>query len=525
MYNNEQVYLDALRNIKKNGFDRPERTGVGTRSLFGMQMRFDLRYSFPLLTTKKMALDSISSELLWFIEGSGDERRLAEIRYGKKRYQLENKSTIWTGNANAPYWKPLFKGDLGKVYGQMWRKWPVADGKVGLVKKKNKVAEKKFDSTQYHALDIETTSSDLPNNIYPSDNGDIKVLGKTINDDYLVEFNDGVQEVCSIKVLESGKLSNPYTKKFFGVACLGRINKEITERPYFSRAMKIWRDMITECYGKKSDMNVSKKWKCFELFINSIQNVPFFHEWVKNCSYILDVNYYGSTSYSEKTCIFTMNEVYGTPIESDNQLYESVNAVEKRTGIDSNVVISCIKSKSDFNGKSFSIYTPSKGHVVRRIKIIDQLEQLIEGIKNEPYGRRHILSAWNPSEISDMALPPCHIMSQFYVSHGELSCQLYQRSADFFLGVPFNIASYALLTHMIAQVCGLKVGDFVHTIGDAHIYQNHFDAVEEQLLRKPLSSPTIYVDPSVTDIDDFKKKSFELLLYKSHPFIKAPMAV
>ena len=329
-------YLESLKNVYENGVDRSDRTGVGTRSLFGIQQRYDLGAGFPAVSTKKLAWRAVVSELLWFIEGSGDERRLREILTGDRESE---KGSIWTANAEADYWKPRarFQGDLGRVYGVQWRSW--------------------------------RTFTDLNN-------------------------------------------------------------------------------------------------------------------------------------------------------EADLQV----------------------------------------GHY----KYVDQLANLIEGLKADPTGRRHILTAWNPGELEDMALPPCHMFAQFYVQpysqeeriqimerdfpttsprnngfydkdkmldiqgipRGKLSCQMYQRSADLFLGVPFNIASYSLLTHMIAQVCDYDVGEFVHTIGDAHIYTNHFDAVEEQLKRCPAKHlPTLKIDKSVRSIDDFTMASFELENYDPQPSIKAPMAV
>ena len=159
------------------------------------------------------------------------------------------------------------------------------------------------------------------------------------------------------------------------------------------------------------------------------------------------------------------------------------------------------------------------------VKEVDQLVNLIDGIKRDPHGRRHIISAWNPGELDQMALPPCHTFAQFYVADGRLSCQMYQRSCDMFLGVPFNIASYSLLTHMIAQVCQLQVGEFVHALGDAHIYLNHIDQVKEQLKREPLPAPQLWLNPDITDITKFTMADIRLDGYTSHPPIKADMAV
>ena len=156
---------------------------------------------------------------------------------------------------------------------------------------------------------------------------------------------------------------------------------------------------------------------------------------------------------------------------------------------------------------------------------IDQIKDVVNRLKTNPNDRRMIVSAWNPAQIDQMALPPCHAFFQFYTANGKLSCQLYQRSCDLFLGVPFNIASYSLLTMMMAQVTGFEAGDFVHTLGDAHIYHNHFDQVKEQLTRMPYELPTMKINPDVKDIDDFKYEDFELIGYQSHPTLTGVVAV
>lgn len=168
---------------------------------------------------------------------------------------------------------------------------------------------------------------------------------------------------------------------------------------------------------------------------------------------------------------------------------------------------------------------PVYGKQWRDFNGVDQLQELIESIKTNPNSRRHILSAWNPSEINQMALPPCHLLMQFYVANNKLSCQLYQRSADIFLGVPFNIASYALLTHLIADITGLEVGDFVHTLGDAHIYSNHFDQVNLQLTRDPMPLSQLVIKNHHKKIDDYSFEDIEITNYLSHPTIKAEISV
>lgn len=258
-------YLDMLRYVLENGVDKMDRTGVGTRSVFGQQMRFDLSRGFPLMTTKKMHLKSIIHELLWFIKGDTNVK-----------YLQDNGVRIWNEWADE-------NGDLGPIYGSQWRNW---------------------------------------------------------------------------------------------------------------------------------------------------------------------------------------------------------------------------------NGEG-----------------IDQLAQVVDKLKNNPNDRRMIVSAWNVSKIPEMHLPPCHMMFQFYVANGKLSCMLYQRSCDMFLGVPFNIASYALLTMMLAQVCNLEPGEFVHTLGDTHIYHNHFEQVKEQLRREPLPLPTMGLNPQVKDINDFKYEDFTLENYECYGAIKAQVAV
>ena len=206
--------------------------------------------------------------------------------------------------------------------------------------------------------------------------------------------------------------------------------------------------------------------------------------------------------------------------------YEKYRKSENYQGETMEEFIEKVKTNDEFALK-YGELGPVYGHQWRDFFGVDQLDQLIHDLKENPFSRRHIISAWNPAQIKDMALPPCHAFMQFYVSADKkyLSCQLYQRSADVFLGVPFNIASYSLFTHMIAQVCGYEAKEFVHTFGDVHIYTDHFEQIETQLSREPRKLPTLKINPEVKSIYDFKFEDFEIVDYDPHPAIKGKVSV
>ena len=304
-----QQYLDLMRRVRTQGIKKTDRTGTGTLSVFGHQMRFDLGAGFPLVTTKKIHLKSIIHELIWFLAGETNTA-----------YLKANGVSIWDAWAKEDGWSDGC-GDLGPVYGEQWRFWPSLD--KSLIERFEEAADK--------------------------------------------------------------FVANP------DVAELSRLRELLVTNPY------------------------------------------------------------------------------------------------KHT--------------------------------------IDQIEQVEDTLKINPDSRRIVVSAWNPANIPDMALAPCHCLFQFYVADGRLSCQLYQRSADVFLGVPFNIASYALLTLMMAQVTGLAPGEFIHTFGDAHLYLNHLDQADLQLTREPRALPRMEIDSSVRSIFQFKYEHFKLSGYDPHPHIKAPVAV
>ncbi|GGF90031.1 thymidylate synthase [Paenibacillus abyssi] len=318
MSSNETAYLDLLKHVLENGIKKEDRTGTGTLSTFGYQMRFNLQENFPLITTKRIPFRLISSELIWFIKGDTNIKFL-----------LEHNNNIWNEWA--------------------FKKW--------------------IESSEY-------TGPDMTN---------------------------------------------------FGL-----------------------RSQQDEQFNRLYEEQI-------DLFKSRILNDADF-----------------SRKYGE------LGNVYG---------------------------------------KQWREWKTSNGNT------IDQLKEVIDSIKKNPDSRRLIVSAWSPEDIPNMALPPCHTLFQFYVADNKLSCQLYQRSADIFLGIPFNIASYALLTHMIAHECGLEVGEFIHTLGDAHIYLNHIDQIKTQLSREPKQMPTLHLNKNITSIFDFEVSDIEIQDYNPHPTIKAPVAV
>ncbi|MBU6079468.1 MULTISPECIES: thymidylate synthase [Allobacillus] len=318
MNKNEHAYLDLCKQVMENGSDRDDRTKTGTRSIFGYQMRFDLNENFPLLTTKKVPLRLIVSELLWFIKGDTNIR-----------YLLEHNNNIWNEWA--------------------FKSW--------------------VESEEYDGPDMTD----------------------------------------------------------FGI----RSQKDPEFKKQYEKQLAIFKE-------------------------NILTDDEF-------------ANRFGE-----------LGNVYG-------------------------------KQWRDWRGPAD--------------ETVDQLKQVIEQIKQNPSSRRLIVSAWNPVDVPSMALPPCHTLFQFYVENGKLSCQLYQRSGDVFLGIPFNIASYALLTHLVAHECQLEVGEFIHTIGDAHIYHNHFEQINTLLSRTPKTGPTLTLNKDKQHIFDFNVEDIQIENYHPHPPIKAPVAV
>jgi thymidylate synthase len=551
-------FRQALEHILANGKDKADRTGVGTRSVFGYQMRFDLQAGFPATTTKRLAWKSVVSELLWFIEGSGDERRLSEILHGTRDAA---KTTIWTSNAKADYWKnrAKFEGDLQKVYGYQWRKWNAYNTwteSVALIEQGSKVG---INAPFYKEFPAERpildNTDDFVGKVFPTTQcGDLLVLKKLStrngNGYYRVQFLTGIKTIveCSRPNIKSGTVKNPYAMlAASGHGCYGIITKR---SPYLTKTYNLWLNMMERCHGdhpvktiyyKQQGVFVESEWRCFSNFYRDIHGIVGFDKWRDNPStFDLDKDYFGNNFYGRSTTIFLpswYNMYILTNSTNNGKLYTATNKqtgeifkftspalFNKHTNTNGLVDRAFLKQNGETRIWKFEKEEAPPGYKWRQQFFIDQLANLIEGIKKDPNGRRHIMTAWNPGELDQMALPPCHVMSQFDVTDGKLSCQLYQRSCDMFLGVPFNIASYSLLTHIIAKECNLEVGDFIWTGGDCHIYNNHFDAVNTQLSREERALPTLVM---ATDkkFDQYTMNDFKLDEYDPHSAIEAVMAV
>ena len=555
-------YIDCLKYVLENGEDVNDRTGVGTKSVFGYQMRFDLSKGFPAVTTKKLAWKSVVGELLWFLEGSTDERRLAELTYGKDRTELTDKSTIWTANADHQgkslgYVNTDMTKQLGPVYGYVWSRTENTSYDLEVYQKRSVDPVYNIIDQIIHE-DVVKCDDDFVGQILQSNNGrNFRVLEKVVqspNSIYRVQFFDNGD--CLWVSRPNLKLGQVGKKLLFGVG----ITDITADTPILKKLYTLWYNMIRRCYDDTvpyydyyggRGVYVCVRWHRFKNFVADIERLPNYYSWFNNPDqYDLDNDFYCGDGYAPNTCVFIKssdNKAYSN--DSIDYSYKKVCTFEDGSSFefihnksiremypDKNFtddgITNAIIKKGKHRGCHFAKVYSGEGMVFRKKLVHNQLGWLLNEIRTNPDSRRLILSAWNPQLLDQQALPPCHTLFQFRVYNNKLSCQLYQRSADIGLGVPFNIASYALLTHIIARECGLEVGDFVHTIGDAHIYADHIEPIKEMLLRTPYDLPTLEIDKSFSlkdgldfEFDINSVDMFTLKNYQSHATIKMNMAV
>jgi thymidylate synthase len=527
-----QQYLDLLRHVRENGVRKEDRTGVGTLSVFGYQMRFDLSAGFPAVTTKKLHFRSIIHELLWFLQGDSNIK-----------YLRDNRVTIWDEWADE-------NGDLGPVYGYQWRKWHSIESVTPRIMPHTKPQiETPF--SKVVSCDYLSNETGLVGTIFESTSGSYIVTRE-----YRIPRSEGgrgylrfeiqfletgyKKDNCTKKVVLDGKVRDRYYPTVVGVGCLGDVVSDSDRKLLY----QTWVGMLKRCYDPQhigyanyggKGVFVSNRWLVFSNFVEDAKRLP---NWLLKMEYpqeySLDKDYYSSNCYSPDTCLWlskqeqNLNQSSFRPVKAISPdgreiARMGVKPLCRDLGLTSIGVFNCLNGKQKtHHGWRFEYMEEMENP---RVRIFDQIKTIITLLKYNPNSRRIILSSWNVAELESMALSPCHVLAQFYVVNGQLSCQLYQRSADIFLGVPFNIASYSLLTMMLSQVTGYQPGEFIHTLGDAHLYLNHLEQTDLQLSRQPLPLPTMKINPAVTSIFDFRYEDFELINYQSHPTIKAPIAV
>lgn len=530
-------YQDLLKHILNHGARHSDRTGVGTISVFGYQTRFDLQAGFPIVTTKKVPFRWVAEELFWFLQGSTSETELRARGVD-----------IWAEWADA-------NGELGPIYGAQWRNWRQIAA-VEPTRREYQPPIIKIDFDKTIVADFTSDHNSLVGKEFDSATGKFVVVeeSKAPRSDglgnrweFAVKFikTGFVQTNCTKQAVVNGQIRDRYAPTSHGVGCLG----EQVSRADYELLYQTWNGMLARCYDENHNgfknygakkVFVDARWLIFSNFVSDVKKLP---NWLMKLEYSdeysLDKDYYGANCYSPDTCIWLskleqnlntekVGLIKAVAPNGDVFVRMGIKTLCQEFGFTNPCVYSVLNGETQTHqGWRFERLENTKNP---RIRVFDQIKQVIAQIKHEPNSRRIIINAWNVAELEQMSLMPCHVMTQFRVYDGKISCQLYQRSADAFLGVPFNIASYALLTHLIAHVCGLEVGEFVHTFGDLHIYSNHLQQVEELLSREPLPLPKLeLVDhENLKGFDgllNFKYENLNLVNYQSHGKIAAPVAV
>lgn len=550
-------YLDLLQDILDNGNDRSDRTGVGTRSVFGRQVRFNMEDGFPAVTTKKLAWKAVVSELLFFLEGSTNEHRLAEIKNDNKPYDElsdKQKKTIWTDNyENQGKALGYTDGELGPVYGHQWRTIYDINFDKLVISKSIEYDDVETPLPTMEKINYES-NNDLIGKIFKSKFGYeciVYDIEKSTNKDdlhigYKVQFLTTHSKRTFRKYqLESGNFIDNYYPSVFGIGYSGEAITKINKK--HTREYTVWHSMMGRCYNplNKSYNNyggkgvkVCKRWHNFENFLKDLPQIPYYHIWLNDRTYQIDKDILSGYIYSPKTCMFIPGKFNGIlavskPIEYEGKIYLNIKQLCQTFNFSQTKVYNQLHGIKIYDElKNIKYATVDDGyHIGYKFNCIDQLSNVINLIKTQPDSRRLVVSAWNPKELDAMALMPCHYSFQFYVEGDKLSLMYNMRSNDCFLGKPFNDASYALLLHIVAKMTNKIPYELIASLGDAHIYNNHMEQVKEQLKRTPHKLPTLKlpdIDWSGT-IDDVLKQvktsDFVLENYECDEAIKAPMAV
>lgn len=506
----DKQYLDAIKYVLKNGEKRSDRTGVGTTSVFGYQMRFDLANGFPLLTTKRVYWKGVVEELLFFISGETNENVLSE-----------NGINIWREWADQ-------NGNLGPIYGHTWRNFGG--------KHKNRKQPIPNRLRKMALIRMPDEKEIMVNN----SNEKYYIVDEVKNNKKIkIQFIDtGNVIITRLDKIKNGAIRDCYSADRCGVACIGMPD---INHIFYKSLYVLWCGMIDRCYNRLHEhyhcyggrgVYVDDKWLIFENFLYDVKNISGWVNKIANWNeYELDKDI-----YSDGFCYSLTTTAWVHKNENINAKYKKIFIIKHKTGRieyikNANQFIKVNKySQGNFNAMLRKERKNANGWTLigeRDNNIgFDQLENIINQIKTQPDSRRLLISAWDPSIVEHQALPPCHFSYQFYVSKNKkLSCRFIMRSTDLFLGFSFNLASYALLTHMIAQICNLEVGELIFQAGDLHIYDNHIDQVNEQLLREPRKLPILLLDKSIKNIDDFRSEHIKLIDYDPHPTIKAKVAV
>lgn len=537
-------YILLIEDILKNGTDKNDRTGTGTRSVTGRMIQHDMADGFPLLTTKRIAHKTMAIELEGFLKGITDKQW-----YKDKGCRIWNE---WSSLKQLPNdlsvdeknnWMKQ-NNDLGPLgYSHQWRNFnghykPIPNIWTGL----NKTIIIEESSNKHVGREIDGKYGKYTVISYNGDNS-------SGNPKFSVKFHKSgyVKSDVDVGQINSRNIKDPYFPSVQGVACSGNYDKNILGEELTEKLLQTWNGMIQRCYNKNhkayenygaKGVYVSNSWLVFENYLNDVQKLDNWDKKLENWeTYQLDKDLNGGFEYSRERCVWltrkennnlTNQSYYFDAVDPKGILYENQIGLTRfchEHGLNEKNVQPSIKNNTKTCG-GWKFY--KRGQYKTNEEKYDQIEVLLDTLKNNPTSRRMLVSAWNPLQINDMALPPCHVFFQVIIRGEFLDLTFYMRSSDVFLGLPFNIASYGLLLSLLAHQFGYKPGILTGFLGDTHIYNNHFDAVKEQISRKDDSYelPGLMIRDSFKGVEEFDAlNDIEFVNYKHHPKIKAEVSV